>query len=657
MDLYKKDTDWIRQGFLLPRGSLDRMDATRRVYTEVSQSFTDTTFGGDTVMNPGPQYHEFCDIRPPSLSSVSKGVGRYFGESQQQTRVEMHLEFGDPEFTSMTSFFTNFYNTELGYFANTGRTNSLLYGLGKAFGLVIGIPLQIPIMIGKLCRFLMGKPSSKFYYLKSATMKYWSMVNSMCNDIAVSLGMIEPLISTGYDKTRQSIFANSDISSKTRQQLQKVLPDIFRDDGGIDMYRVATRATRLSRRHEDQIVSILEKGGTQEEMRKRFEQLMVGGIENVKGRSYQEAVEQYMATDPIRPKEGSADEAEKAGSWISEYVESGTDVEGVTAGIEESTPPGWMSSAWEELDAQLRDGARFVSFAIDPPGPTSFSSSNSLRESDLASTLNSAVSGARNARFQIADGNIGDGPLATVLEGFVGGVKSVLSGVADGVGLSGLAALSGRAFVDINKHWDVSTVNLPRVNVTLKLRSPYGNDVSRCMNLLFPMCMLLAPALPQATGNASFTSPMLVGAYSRGRFQIRTGMIDSIDIQAGQGNLPFNKDGKPLGIDITLGIVDTSSIVAIPVQPGVTPLDLLAVGGKISSTLFAEDTAYNDMMAVFGSMSLSSQIYQLPKLFRNMTKIAADFNSWMSPGARAAWVGGTLPAKVAAAFIQGTNRL
>ena len=110
MDLFKKDTDWIRQGFLLPRGAVDRMDAARRVYTEVSQSFTDTTFGGDTVMNPGAQYHEYCDIRPPSLSKVSKGVGRYFGESQQQTRVEMHLEYGDPEFTSMTSFFTNFYN-------------------------------------------------------------------------------------------------------------------------------------------------------------------------------------------------------------------------------------------------------------------------------------------------------------------------------------------------------------------------------------------------------------------------------------------------------------------------------------------------------------------------------------------------------------------
>lgn len=657
MDLFKKDTDWIRQGFLLPRGAVDRMDATRRVYTEVSQSFTDTTFGGDTVMNPGAQYHEYCDIRPPSLSKVSKGVGRYFGESQQQTRVEMHLEFGDPEFTSMTSFFTNFYDTDLGYFANTGRTSGILYGLGKAFGFVIGIPLQIPILIGKLCRFLMGKPSSKFYYLKPAPMKYWSMVNSMCNDLAVNLGLVEPLIRTGYDKSRQSIFANSDISANTRQQLQKILPDIFRDDGGIDMYRVATRATRLSRRHEDQIVAILEQGGTQEELRQRFEKLMAGGIENVKGRSYQEAIEQYMATDPIRPKEGTPDEAEKAGSWISEYVESGTPADAATASIEDASPPGWFSSAWEELDANLRDGARFVSFAIDPPGPTSFSTSNSLRESDLANTLNSAVSGARNARFTIADGNIGDGLLASTLEGFVGGLKNVMNGVAAGVGLSGLAALSGRAFVDINKHWDVSTVNLPRVNVTIKLRTPYGNDVSRCMNLLFPMCMLLAPAMPQATGNASFTSPMLVGAYSRGRFQIRTGMIDSIDIQAGVGNLPFNKDGKPLGIDITLGIVDTSSIAAIPAQPGVTPLDLISVGGKITSKLFAEDSAYNDVMAVFGSMSLSSQIYQLPKLFRNMTKIAADFNSWMSPGSRAAWVGGTLPAKVAAAFIQGTNRL
>ena len=155
--------------------------------------------------------------------------------------------------------------------------------------------------------------------------------------------------------------------------------------------------------------------------------------------------------------------------------------------------------------------------------------------------------------------------------------------------------------------------------------------------------MLLAGALPLATGNSSYRSPFLCEVYSRGAVQIRLGIIDSLTITRGVGTLGWNKDRKPLGIDISFSVVDLSSLLYVPIAPGFSPLDILDGAKSFSAKLFAEDTPYHDYMAVLSSMSLSSQIYQIPKLVRNLTRGVADFNSWFSVSHTANWFAGTTP--------------
>ena len=169
--------------------------------------------------------------------------------------------------------------------------------------------------------------------------------------------------------------------------------------------------------------------------------------------------------------------------------------------------------------------------------------------------------------------------------------------------------------------------------------------------------MLLAGALPLATGNSSYRSPFLCEVYSRGMAQIRLGMIDSLSITRGVGTLGWNKDRKPLGIDVSFSVVDMSSIMYVPIAAGFSPLDILDGAKSFAAKLFAEDSTYHDYLAVVSSMTLSSQIYQIPKLVRNLTRGVADFSSWFSVSHTANWFGGTPPGRIWTAFLKGTDRI
>ena len=62
-----KDTDWIRQSFMLPRKSIANADSIRRTLTDARFKFTDTTLGGNFAINPPPQFTRYADLVVPSL--------------------------------------------------------------------------------------------------------------------------------------------------------------------------------------------------------------------------------------------------------------------------------------------------------------------------------------------------------------------------------------------------------------------------------------------------------------------------------------------------------------------------------------------------------------------------------------------------------------
>jgi hypothetical protein len=672
-----RDQHWVRQAFLVTSDDLEATDIQNRTFTTASVKYTDTTPGGNIAINPPAQFTRYADIRAPGrfsgnmgIQDGSKGMGRYYSEAIDDNAQVIHLRFGVPQFAPMSTFFTGFYNTGAGQMARTGRATSSFYMVGRAAGFIVSImswKLLAVHLIGLGARFLMQKPSSKFYYMKPAMPLYWNAVTTMVNHLAVNRGII-PRVGA---PDQINLNGNPAGTQEGIAQLHALLPDVFKKNGGIDVYALANRAKRLERKHmaakERATANAPPEGYTVEQISKIMQGVesqvlqdsvpaLVGDNESNYGDSY---MGKWLASNPSKP----------AGS-------DGTDTSSITEAVLDTQTAG--ESFFNFLKAELDDGGAFASFRVNSTGPVTESFSNTVGESDISSKINGMSASARNTKFNFGGGNLVGGVAGAAIGGVVNAAKDFVAGIGDSLEISGLAALAGAAFVDIPKHWQSSAANLPHASYTIELRSPYGNAISQLLNLDIPLAMLLAGVLPLSTGKQSYTSPFLVELFDKGRCQTRLGMIDSMTITRGQGNLGFNNEGHAMGIDVTFSIVDMSSILHMPITEGFSlgtaaiagtaavvggvaggPVGAAALGGAAlaaGSGVFDEDTSFSDYMAILAGMGVADQIYQFRKLMLNITRAQAGWDSYTDPSRFASFAADTLPGRLVSAFYKGTPR-
>jgi hypothetical protein len=94
-------------------------------------------------------------------------------------------------------------------------------------------------------------------------------------------------------------------------------------------------------------------------------------------------------------------------------------------------------------------------------------------------------------------------------------------------------------------------------------------------NIYIPLAMIMAGALPLATGKQSYTSPFLCEVHDRGRLLTRLGIIDSLSITRGTSNLGFNNVGKAMSMEISFSVLDLSSIMSMPIRPSFSSFPLI----------------------------------------------------------------------------------
>lgn len=669
-----RDENWLRRSFMVSDYTYNNTDMVRRELTEARFKFTDTTLGGNFAINPPPQFTRFADIPVPSRYTNSDGMGRYYSEALDDRGQYIHMRFGVPEYNSLTNFFFNFYNAGAAHLANRGRAPSSFYYMGRAVGFVVSLPAQPFIWTGQVIRFFTQKPASKFYYMKPTMPLYWSAVSNILNGIGVNMGVIGRGMSKGEAELRKSLDPQQ---SGEHGALYGNLsggnfPNIYRPDGGVDIYKVATRAQRMAIQQRKAMAKVLESGGSLEGMASSMEssQTSMVGDPSMANDNMDSYLGSYHGTGVGEEKLPEVDDSEQTSN--SEKVEEAA-VHSNLAG-----DGGFLS----HLEAELEDGAAFVTFRVDDQGEVSETFQNQTGESPLASTLKGVSSSARQARFSFANGNLTDVP---VIGDIIDSAKDLVSGALESVSLSGIMALGGSAFADIPDIWESSSAEFPTATYTIELRSPYGTPMARFQNLMVPLSMLLASALPLATGKQSYTSPFLCELYSQGRNQIRLGMVESLSITRGAGNVGWTRNGEPLGIDVSITVVDLSSIMSMPISSNFGVMgaaiqgsaealgraaDMLVgntsgaesegASGSLASLLakstFDDDNAFTDYLAVLGSLGLADQIYPTNKLRLNRAKRVADWQQWKSPAHLANWMGGTLPGRVASMITHTTNR-
>lgn len=644
----KEDHRWIRQMFLTESNSFDDFLISKQTATSNFYKYEDTTLGGHRTMNPPAQHTRYCDPKGERLlPGLSRGMGDYYSEAIDDNARTISMRFGVPEYTGLVSFFSNFYSSDAAQVVKSGKSSSFFYDAGKLSGYVAILPFMPFILIGRTLKALAGTPSTRFYYLRPAMPIYWNAVQSFANRLAANIGLGVPQDNTELAVARRDaqgmpvrnpetgaiIYENIDFDIPNSQfdEYLKLMPGLWTANGSIDVYSLSTRAQRLSDVWNNYLAQIATDTSlvSDESWRSR--------LSSYPGHTHSEMMKALTGT-PLQlalQRWYSSPAGEKAQQADTNDPKKG----------ELTQDAGMVDRFMNYALAEARDGSQFVSFYIQDAGQASESFSNSTRTPDIGEKFNSVSSGVRMARVSLADGNTGIAPV----DAAVAAAKDFINGAVEGIQMSGLLALAGNALTDIPKVWESSTASLPRMDYTIQLRTPYGNKLSRFQNLLLPLAMILVGGLPRSTGAQSYGSPFLVELYDKGRAQTRLGIIESINVTRGVGNIGWNQDDEFLGIDVTFTVADLSSIVHMPLGTSSGPLDLIRPGG-LNRAFFGDDTAFTDYLAVLSSMGLADQIYRTRALARNWRRMKLEFSSFFSVSHAASWFGGTMPGRVISAL-------
>lgn len=278
---------------------------------------------------------------------------------------------------------------------------------------------------------------------------------------------------------------------------------------------------------------------------------------------------------------------------------------------------------------------QWLTLRVDHPGTVSESFSNSTTQSEIQSKINSAASGMQAARFSLSDFNTGFAVVDTVVDT----VRQTISGLASGLSLDGLVQLTGSGFVDIPERWDSASADFPTATYTMQLRAPYGHPLSQFINIDVPLACLLAAALPISHGNQSYGQPFLVELYVPGKNVIRLGMITSLSITRGTGNMGWAVDNSPLGVDVSFTIKDLSTIMHAPIDAGMTS------ALKFWKGILPQDNAFQDYLAILGNMSVEDMTTDKSRLLLNWAVKKAMIRTAFSKSSIAAKVMSTTPGR------------
>lgn len=274
----------------------------------------------------------------------------------------------------------------------------------------------------------------------------------------------------------------------------------------------------------------------------------------------------------------------------------------------------------KQFDSVMRDGVKWAILNVDYNGEQTDSFSNSYSDIDIGVGVKSASAAARSIAFNAAGGNVIPG-----LDNVVNAVKDIALGFVDGAtfGLGGvLASIFNGAYIDLPKKWDDSNISVSSTSYSIDLVSPYGNPFSQVQNIYLPLSMLLAGCLPLYAGEAAYVSPFLCNVFNKGVQMVRLGMITSMSITRGTGNLGFNKSKRPLGFRVTFTISDFSNIMTAPINASI---------GSQFKALFRSDSKFSDYLGLLVARDLYTHTYFKPKALMRFSLLMMGVSQIISP--------------------------
>lgn len=679
-----RDRGWLRGLFGQGLFRASEKSENVREYTSLNGSFADTTLGGNQAINPIPQFTRYADIKSYGYlargangqivsngSAGSYGMGRFYGENIDNNAHVAHFRFGVPKYIGALSFLTTMYSPDLarlttdGAFTPLFRTAGSAATLGGLF-LILGPAVAIPLLIGsKIIGMFLNTDASKYWYVKPTMHLYLQAVQAMLDTQLVHARLVpfSSLINT------DDVQEEGNKLHDTMEGVYAGLPSIWKSNGKFDVFKMINRYQILADmearklegyytqangnpdEYNEKISAYVKAASSDPEVRKAYDMDITtnGGIKlsvmDALTNSYMSSPE-YQVDEQAEHKQADnaksmADQLNKANTDVSNRVTSDADKQkqaDIEADINKDAVGAQPITKLKDVVtddsnilknsvfgsqflSELHDGGQWITFRVDGKSSIGDSFSNGTVEPQIASTINGISSKARTIDMTTSGGKTGAG----LVDDAVDGVKAFISGGLDVLNLSGIAGVFGKSNVDIPEMWDSSSADIATESYTIQLRSPYGNDISLFQNITVPMCFILAGVLPMATGKQTYRNPFYCEVFSRGRNTIRNGMITSVSLTRGAGNMGWRADGRMLGCDITITVKDLSKVVAMPIIK--------------DKRIFADDNTYTDYMATLGSASLHDLTYTL-------SKITLNFNQWKQSW-KSAFMSGNITNKIA----------
>ena len=645
-DVSVLDREWFDLRFMPPSDKMHPVDAKNRYYSTAADKFMDTRLGGSLAINPRAQFCQYSDIRVKNrvhdgevtvTKGLDSGLGRFYSEVFEDNQQLVYLTLGMPKFNSLPDFFLSAIDYKDSYIANTGR-----YPTGYDIGYVLGAGVMLiafPLMtltiwsLKLLSKLTIGNSSFDFYYLEPAMHMYWSGVNTMVTTLATELGLLIPELMPEAGKS-DKIGIPAKFNTTDLEEMKNLAPDLLTSNNYIDVFQMAVRPQVLANRMLLKEKELYDKGD----------------------------ISEYDFLGYVL-KDGDTMERKSAGSTFtdktnykisfSRFLNKLTTGDGLFASNPDDTPPvpdptetrptkytadtdgllpvtgakekeSYVGKLAEAIDAGIKEGGMYAIFAVDYTGSVSESFSNSVGEIDTASKARSVASTARNLKFSLAGGNF----LGDTVKDVVDGAKNVLSGALDSVtyGLSSvIQTLTGSGYVDIPKKWESSEISLPSITYSMQLRRTYNTPLSTIRDELIPFAMILNTVLPLSAGKASHTSPYICELFCKGVQHIKLGMVTSVSISRGTGNLGFDKLKRPLGIDVSFTVTDLSSIMTAPINA--------SMFSNLFNVALDDDTPLNRYLAVVASRDLLTSKYMVPKVKLRASRLLMGIDQAFSPHA------------------------
>lgn len=632
----KIDRTWIKSVFMISGADLDPLDAKNRYFTSAETKFTDTTMGGNLGINARPQFCRYTDIRSQGRRmdrtevTVNKGgnhgMGSYYSEAIDDNSQTLYLEFGVPEFNSLFSFFTRSIDYEMSIIAGTGRS-PIWYKAGQIMG-NIGMFLMLPVLsvaiwsIKALAGVVLGNSAFKYYYLKPTMHLYWSTVNTIVTTMATELGILIPTFMK--ENNEPKIGVPMQIDQTDLKEMHELMPDIIGSDNYIDVFAIATRAQAMANKQLELEKKSYESFKDNEAGGVDYIEKISGNISPERNRSFSTWLQDVLPTtgDVYQPKDkkDSTDVPPETNSVTGNDLKPDEEYGTYNTTAEEKDKEGWFSNSAKYFESAAIGGGSHAVFKVDYVGSVSESFSNSITDIPTAGKLKNISKQGRSTHFNFAGGNIAGGT-----GGVLDAVKDTLAGGLDSMsfGLSNIIpSLFGGAYMDIPKMWEDSSAELPKLNYTMQLISPYGNTISQIQNLYIPLAMIMAGTLPLSTGRSSYTSPFICKAFIKGVHNVQLGMITDLSITRGTSNLAFNKQKRALALDVSFSISDFSQLMMAPVDKGL-------FGGYNSG--MDDESVFGRYIATLASRDLLTDMYAIPKAKMRLSKLKFGLDTSTSP--------------------------